>query len=138
MHKRPHSEPPMTSPSIDADHGSLVEDDRTGMDDASLKRAFLDHLSYSIGKGSANSTALDRFIALALTTRDRLTYRWAQTQETYSKLDVKRVYYLSAEFLLGRALTNNLQALDLYDRARKLLADAGLEISDVFESEPEP
>jgi starch phosphorylase len=138
MPKAHHDEPPLTSPSIDADHASLVEDDRTGMDDASLKRAFLDHLSYSIGKSAYNSTTLDRFFALALTVRDRLTFRWAQTQEQYSKLDVKRVYYLSAEFLLGRALTNNLQALDLYDRAKKLLADAGIEISDVFESEPEP
>ncbi|MFO0739165.1 MAG: glycogen/starch/alpha-glucan phosphorylase [Labilithrix sp.] len=128
----------MTSPSIDADHASLVEDDRTGMDDASLKRAFLDHLSYSIGKSAFNSTTLDRFFALALTSRDRLTFRWAQTQEQYGRMDVKRIYYLSAEFLLGRALTNNLQALDLYDRAKKLLADAGIEISDVFESEPEP
>ncbi|MBX3228029.1 MAG: glycogen/starch/alpha-glucan phosphorylase [Labilithrix sp.] len=128
----------MTSPSIEADHRPLIEDDRTGMDDASLKRAFLDHLSYSIGKNAFNSTKLDRFFALALTVRDRLVYRWAQTQETYSKQDVKRVYYLSAEFLLGRALTNNLHALDLYDRAKKLLADAGLDISDVFESEPEP
>src|SRR3954467_1145576 len=108
MHpKGQKSDPPMTSPSIEADHRPLVEDDRTGMDDASLKRAFLDHLSYSIGKSAFNSTKLDKFFALALTVRDRLTYRWAQTQETYSKLDVKRVYYLSAEFLLGRALTNN-------------------------------
>lgn len=138
MSKMSKSEPPTTSPSIDADHASLIEDDRTGMDDASLKRAFLDHLSYSIGKSAINSTTLDRFFALALTVRDRLTFRWAQTQEQYSKLDVKRVYYLSAEFLLGRALTNNLQSLDLYDRAKTLLADAGIEISDVFESEPEP
>jgi len=139
MHpKGTKSEPPMTSPSIEADHRPLIEDDRTGMDDASIKRAFLDHLSYSIGKSAFNSTKLDKFFALALTVRDRLTYRWAQTQETYSKQDVKRIYYLSAEFLLGRSLTNNLHALDLYDRAKKLLADSGLDISDVFESEPEP
>ncbi|MEA2749329.1 MAG: glycogen phosphorylase, partial [Myxococcales bacterium] len=73
------------------------------MDDATLRRAFLDHLSYSLGKGAATSTDLDRFVALALTVRDRLTYRWAQTQETYSRVDAKRIYYLSAEFLLGRA-----------------------------------
>jgi starch phosphorylase len=47
------------------------------MDDASLRRAFLDHLSFSLGKRAANSTALDRFFAMALTVRDRLTYRWA-------------------------------------------------------------
>jgi len=84
------------------------EDNRTGMDNAALRRAFLDHLSYSLGKRATTSTQLDKFFALALTVRDRLTYRWAQTQETYTKTDVKRIYYLSAEFLLGRALRNNL------------------------------
>src|SRR5262249_25443669 len=47
-------------------------------------------------------------------------------------------YYLSAEFLLGRALTNNLHALGLYSRAKDLLAPAGLELSNLLESEPEP
>ena len=116
----------------------LVEDDRTGMADATLKRAFLDHLSYSLGKGAVNSTDLDRFFALALTVRDRLTYRWAQTQETYSKIDAKRIYYLSAEFLLGRALANNLHALGIYDKSKVLLNGAGLELADVLEDEPEP
>lgn len=116
----------------------LIEDDRTGMDDATLRRAFLDHLQYSQGKSRSNSTDLDRFFALAFTVRDRLTYRWAQTQETYSKVDAKRIYYLSAEFLLGRALANNLQALDIYERSKELLRGAGLELSDVLEDEPEP
>src|SRR5512140_1780917 len=117
------SRPPPTT--ADEDPRSLahplVEDDRTGMDDVTLRRAFLDHLSYSLGKGTANSTDLDRFFALALTVRDRLTYRWAQTQETYSRTDAKRIYYLYAEFLLGRALANNLHALDIYDKSQSLL-----------------
>jgi len=116
----------------------LVEDDRTGMDDVTLRRAFLDHLKFSLGKSQSNSTALDRFFALAFTVRDRLTYRWAQTQETYSRTDAKRVYYLSAEFLLGRALSNNLHSLGLYDKARTLLQGAGLELADLLEDEPEP
>ena len=136
--KRVPTDPPMTSPAIEQEPRSLVEDDRTGMDAASLRRAFLDHLSYSLGKGAANATKLDRFIALALTVRDRLTFRWAQTQETYARKDAKRIYYLSAEFLLGRALSNNLHALDLYDKAKDLLAGAGLDIADVLDSEPEP
>jgi starch phosphorylase len=130
--------PPPTTPGVDKRSSPQIEDDRTGMEDATLRRAFLDHLSYSLGKGAANSTDLDRFVALALTVRDRLTYRWAQTQETYSRTDAKRIYYLSAEFLLGRALANNLQALNLYDKAKELLKGAGLELSDVLEDEPEP
>lgn len=139
MTSRPNlNDPPETSPAIEVHPNVLVEDDRTGMDDASLRRAFLDHLSYSLGKNAANSTQLDRFSAMALTVRDRLTYRWAQTQEAYSRADAKRIYYLSAEFLLGRALSNNLHALGLYEKAKQLLADAGLELSDLLEAEPEP
>ena len=69
--------------------------------------------------------------------RDRLTYRWAQTQETYSRIDAKRIYYLSAEFLLGRALSNNLHALGLYDKA-KAPRRQRIELADLLESEPEP
>ena len=126
----------MTTPGVAPPSSAL--DDRTGMDDATLRRAFLDHLSYSLGKGATNATALDRFFAMALTVRDRLTYRWAQTQETYSRVDAKRIYYLSAEFLMGRALANNLHALDVYEKARTLLASAGFELADVLEDEPEP
>lgn len=137
--KAPSTSPPPTTPAISPRaSGVVVEDDRTGMSDEALQRAFLDHLSYSLGKGTSNSTPLDQFTALALTVRDRLTYRWAQTQEAYSKADAKRIYYLSAEFLLGRALSNNLHALDLFDKAKQLLKSAGLELSDLLEDEPEP
>ncbi len=136
--KLPGANPPLTTPSIDQERRSLVEDDRTGMDELSLRRAFLDHLSYSLGKGKGSSTKLDRFIAMALTVRDRLTFRWAQTQEQYAKEDAKRIYYLSAEFLLGRALSNNLHALGLWEKAKEILEDESLELTDLLEAEPEP
>lgn len=128
----------MTSPAATSQERIIVEDDRTGMDDAALRRAFLDHLSFSLGKNARTSTELDRFFAMALTVRDRLTFRWAQTQETYARLDAKRIYYLSAEFLLGRALSNNLHALNLYDKTKALFSGTGIELSDLLESEPEP
>ncbi len=126
----------MAEPS-DNTRAVTVEDDRTGMDPVTLRRAFTDHLNYSLGKRTINATALDRFFAMALTVRDRLSYRWAQTQETYSREDAKRVYYLSAEFLLGRALSNNLHALDLWKTAERLLKEAGLDLADILEDEPD-
>ena len=78
---------PHTTPGVELSSSRPAQDDRTGMDDATLRRAFLDHLSFSLGKRASNSTPLDRFMAMALTIRDRLTYRWAQTQETYSRTD---------------------------------------------------
>lgn len=139
MTSKDSSRPPPTMPGIETASTIMnVEDDRTGMSDTALRRAFLDHLSYSLGKGIGNATNLDLFTAMALTSRDRLTFRWAQTQETYSKVDAKRVYYLSAEFLLGRALSNNLHALGLYDAVKAIAKRANLELADLLEGEPEP
>src|SRR5262245_29753606 len=89
----------------------LIEDDRTTTTPEGIRRAFLDQLHYAIGKADQHATAYDRFQALALLVRDRLMARWIKTQEAYRVQDVKRIYYLSAEFLLGRALGNNLHNL---------------------------
>ncbi len=114
-----------------------VEDDRTGMDPVVLRRAFLDHLQYSQGRRLNNSTQHDRFTALALTVRDRLVQRWAQTKETYYRHDAKQIYYLSAEFLLGRALANNMIALRMYDDMKAVLKDLDVDMVDLLEQEPD-
>jgi starch phosphorylase len=84
-------------------------------DSVHLQRSFLAHVSYTRAKGWGTATALDRFMAIAMASRDRLTERWVATQRTYQERDVKRVCYLSAEYLLGRALGNNLSALGMMD-----------------------
>jgi glycogen phosphorylase len=112
-----------------------VEDDRTGMTPPAIRRAFLDHLNFSLGKDERTATAHDRFMALALVTRDRVTQRWIETQRAYREKNAKVVYYLSAEFLLGRALGNNLMNLGLYDIAAETMHDMGIELSDLLEEE---
>src|SRR5207302_9264260 len=74
-------------------------------------------------------------MSLALTVRDRLIERWIATQQRYYKRDAKRVYYLSAEFLMGRALANNLLNLGLHDTALEAMRMMGLEIADLLEQE---
>jgi len=114
-----------------------VEDDRSGIDAAALRRAFVDHLLYSEARPLESSTARDRFVALALTMRDRMVFRWSQTQAEYYRTDAKRIYYLSAEFLLGRALANSLLALGLYEEMKAVLAALGVELADLLEVEPD-
>src|SRR3954468_20460828 len=80
---------------------------------AAIRRDFIDHIQYSRGKNPDNATPYDRFLALAQTVRDRLAKKWVKTQRTYYEQDVKRAYYLSAEYLLGRALANNLVNMGL-------------------------
>jgi starch phosphorylase len=110
---------------------------RTASDVEALKRAFADHLQYSQGKDEHSATALDRYFAVAYAVRDRLMRRWIQTQQAYYKRDAKRVYYLSLEFLMGRALENNLSNLGVTDAMRAALSDLGLDLSDLLEQEPD-
>ena len=102
---------------------------------AALLHSFTNHLLYSLAKDQYSATELDRYMSLALTVRDRLIERWISTQQRYYKKDAKRVYYLSAEFLMGRALANNLINLGLYDTARDAMKMMNLDLGDVLEQE---
>nr|WP_071107402.1 glycogen/starch/alpha-glucan phosphorylase [Moorena producens] len=115
-----------------------VEDDRTGMSVETLKRAFADNLYYIQGKNQFLATPYDYYMALAYTVRDRLLQRWIKTLETYTRKNTKTVYYLSAEFLMGRQLTNNLLNLGIYDRLSQALHESGLELDDLKILEAEP
>lgn len=114
-----------------------LHDARTGTQPAAIERGFLDHLHYSQGKVLSTATAHDLFMSLAFATRDRLMQRWTATQRAHHEQDVKRVYYLSAEFLLGRALANNLINLGVYDDVKAVLAKFGIALEDLLEQEPD-
>jgi len=116
----------------------VVEDDRTGMSPKALRRAVLDHLQFTRATDLRSATLLDVYHALAHTVRDRLVHRWMWTQRTYLERDVKRVYYLSAEYLLGRQLASNLLNLDLMGFAREGLAEYRIALEDVLEEEEDP
>ncbi|MDF0554481.1 glycogen/starch/alpha-glucan phosphorylase [Kamptonema sp. UHCC 0994] len=115
-----------------------IEDDRTGMSVETLKRAFADNLYYIQGKNEFLATPYDYYMALAFTVRDRLLHRWINTTTAYIKQDVKEVFYLSAEFLMGKQLGNNLLNLGLYERVEIALRELGHELNDLIALESEP
>jgi starch phosphorylase len=115
-----------------------VEDDRTGTTVDTLKRALADNLYYIQGKDENFATLYDYYMALAYTVRDRLVHRRIKTAQTYFDKDIKVVYYLSAEFLIGRLLLNNLINIGLYDQMQQALKEAGLNLDDLLEGEEEP
>jgi glycogen phosphorylase len=115
-----------------------VEDDRTGLSLATLRRALADNLFYLQGKFPGIATKNDYYMALAYTVRDRLLHRWLNTVQTYLKKDVKVVCYLSAEFLMGPHLANNLINLGLYERVRQATVASGLDLQELIEAEEEP
>jgi glycogen phosphorylase len=108
-----------------------------GIDAKSIHLSFANHLEYSLSKDQFTATMRDLYQSLALTARDRLVERWIQTQQAYHTKDVKRVYYLSAEYLMGRALVNNLINLGMYDETKKALATIRLSLDDLVEQEPD-
>jgi glycogen phosphorylase len=116
----------------------VVEDDRTGMHPDTVRRAVLDHLLYTTMKAPSSATMLDVYKATSHAIRDRLVQRWIRTQRQYTEHDVKRVYYLSAEFLMGRFLGHNIISLGLYDMARQLLDGYGVDLHAVLEQEHDP
>jgi len=115
-----------------------LPDERTGLDKEWLKRAFLDNLLYCQGKFPALATKNDYYMALALTVRDRLLARWISTAETYTRLRSRTVAYLSAEFLLGPHLGNNLVNLGIEDTARQAMRELGLSYEELLGQEEEP
>ncbi len=115
-----------------------VEDDRTGLSVETLKRAFADNLFFIQGKYDSIATPNDYYMALSYTLRDRLLQRWLKTLKTYAEQNVKHVYYLSAEFLMGRHLGNSLINLEIYENVRQAMAESGLNLDDILEMEPDP
>jgi len=115
-----------------------VQDDRVGMSPDTLRRAVLDHLKYTRTKRVDDASLIDAYHAVAHTVRDRLVHRWMATTDQYAEQDVRRVYYLSAEYLLGRQLEANLLTLGLREEAARGLAEHGIELEAVLNEEEDP
>jgi starch phosphorylase len=118
----------MTAPATEV---PVSIDEAPGRDVSSLKRSLLAHLRYTLAKDKYTATPRDYYQALVYTVRDRLTEGWIRTQQHYYNVDVKRVYYLSIEFLLGRLLSDSLINLGLYDECRQAMSELGLDLNEL-------
>jgi glycogen phosphorylase len=131
--------PTIKRPLVSQRSASNIEDVRTGLSVATLRRALADNLFYVQGKFPEIATKNDLYMALAYTVRDRLLQRWINTTETYLKQQKpKIVCYLSAEFLLRPRLGNCLINLGIYDRVREAIEEFGLDLNEFLEQEAEP
>lgn len=102
-----------------------------------LKRAIADHVTYTLARDRSTATSRDVYVSTAWSVRDQLAERWAATQAAYRRDDVKRVYYLSLEFLMGRTLGNALLNLGLEGPTAEALADLGYRLEELEEREPD-
>ena len=121
------------------DRGNVQsEDDRTGLSVETLKRAFIDNLYYVQAKFPEIATQNDYYMSLAYTVRDRLLQRWINTARTYTEKGSRTVAYLSAEFLMGPHLGNNLINLRIWDLVSQAVEELGLDLKEILEQEEEP
>jgi len=118
-------------------NGSVFFTGKEKMENYSLSSQFAEHLEFQLVKDKFTVTGNDAYYALSLAIRDKLVRRWLRTQQKYKEEDVKRVYYLSLEFLMGRLLGNALINLNFYDECYEILRENGYSLEDIKDFEEE-
>ncbi len=96
-----------------------------------IKTSFQSNLEYTLAKDQYTATAHDDYWALALAIRDRIVERWIRTQQRYHKENLKRAYYLSMEFLIGRLLGTNILNLGLWKEVQGAMEELGLDLETI-------
>ena len=109
------------------------------VDLASSKKAFINsfnlHLHHTLARDRYEAADYEKFQAIAYAVRDRLIDRWIKTQQTYYKQNVKRIYYLSLEFLMGRSLGNAVLNIDVEKEVADALEELGMNLEDLRDVE---
>ncbi|HEY6253966.1 MAG TPA: glycogen/starch/alpha-glucan family phosphorylase, partial [Candidatus Angelobacter sp.] len=107
-------------------------------DPEQLRQSIRQHIRYTLAKPAVDLTARELLKPVSLAIRDCVIDRLLETEQRYRDQDVKRLYYLSMEFLMGRWLSDNLCNLRLDESCRSILQqDYGIELDEVLEAEPD-
>lgn len=101
----------------------------------SLSERIVQHLKYSMGKRISDASSEDIFYSLGLAVREIMIDSLFKTEDRYQNHNVKSMYYLSLEYLIGRSLSNNLINLGIYDICKDALKKIGIQLSDLIETE---
>ncbi len=111
---------------------------RTANTASALKQSILDNLYYSLGRVPELATPMDWYMAVAHTVRDRAMNDWVESFARIRNEEIKVVAYLSAEYLIGPQLANNLLNLDIVKTMAQALSELGLDLDTLARQEPEP
>jgi starch phosphorylase len=128
----------VTLPQAGSHQAGSNKGQRTGLKVEDLAQSFLDNLFFVQGRSVERATVNDLYMALAHTVRDRLVERWISTVKNYQAQDVRVVCYLSAEFLTGPHLANNLINLGIFGETEQAMRKLGLDLNELIEQEEEP
>ncbi len=114
------------------------ENGRTGRSIEAFEKAIIDNLYFTRGQAIYGASDNDIYMSLSFTVRDHLMERWRKTVEAFVEADPKVVYYLSAEYLMGKQLSQNLLYTDTWQLAQDTLAKHDLSLEDYLELDVEP
>ena len=103
-----------------------------------FKKSVKDNVKFLYRKTLEEATQEQIFQAVSYTVKDVIIDNWLETQKAYDEQDPKFVYYMSMEFLMGRALGNNLINLGAYGEVKEALEELGLDINAIEDQEPDP
>jgi len=109
-----------------------------GVDTKSIQRGIVNHVEYSLALTRFNFSEFGCYQATALSLRDRLLESWNDTNQYFTTHNVKRVYYLSLEFLLGRLMQNTLNNIDMEKNYKEALLDIGYDLERLYDEEVDP
>ena len=108
-----------------------LEQENICCDNSTIKHDVVERITYQVGKNPATATGRDWFNAAAYVVRDHMVDHWMKTTQNYYRQDVKRVYYFSLEFLMGRTMMNSLLNLNLDEPTRKALNAIGVGLEEI-------
>ena len=106
-----------------------------GMDSQNIIEDFRHYFSRTLGRDGLNQAAYHVYTSFSMAWRDRLVERWKKTREAYDNADCKNTYYLSLEFLMGRALNNAMLNLDIDTNTAEALKNIGLMMEEIADQE---
>ena len=116
-----HSQP--DAPLLTVRSDTVPEHTRAGVRPETLRAAFLDNLIFVVGRPLDLATPEQRYEALAMSVRDRIMRRWVEQMDRWNHPETRDVAYLSAEFLVGPHLGNNLLNLGITENVRQAMEE---------------
>ena len=103
-----------------------------------LKESIVDYLKILFRKSVEEANDQQLFQAVSYAIKDIIVDQWIATHKEYEKQDAKTVYYLSMEFLMGRALGNNIINMGAHKVVKEVLDELGLDLNVIEDQEPDP
>jgi glycogen phosphorylase len=101
----------------------------------SIKISYHRYLRHFLAKDDTTATTYDKYMALSYAVRSEMVDRWITSQRLYQNRTLRRIYFLSMEYIFGRSLKQNILSLDMEENVSAIAADLGVSLDELYEQE---